>query len=309
MDGMTVGELARRSGLTVRTLHHYDQIGLLRPALRSAAGYRLYGRDDVARLHAIQALRQLGLALKDIAALLAGGEAALPTVLAQQRRALDAEIARASALRDRLTLLLERYADGGAPALADWLAALDRMAAYGRHFSADEVRQFLARWQAVRAEWPPLVAAVRAAMAAGQPPEDPALQPLAHRWMGLVHHLLGGDFEQIGRWGRMLQAEPATRAGDGLDRALLDYIAQATAPRLAAWCRHFTLDELARLRWEGGRQTAGGDAELARRLAAAWDAEPLLRLGMPRPDDAAVPPAGPGTGRRRGRGRRPAEGA
>lgn len=291
MAGMTVGELAKRSGLTVRTLHHYDQIGLLCPALRSPAGYRLYGRDDVARLHAIQALRQLGLALKDIGALLAGGEAALPTVLAQQLRALDDEIARASALRSRLALLLDRYADGATPALADWLAALERMAAYGRHFSADEVRAFLARWQAVRAEWPPLLAEVRAAMAAGRPPEDPALQPLAHRWMGLVHHLLGGDFEQIDRWGRMVLAEPATREGEGLDAALLDYIARATAPRLAAWCRHFTLDELSRLRWEGGRQTAGGDAALAGRLLAAWEAEPLLRRGMPRPE---VPEA-PGT--------------
>lgn len=48
---LKVGELARRTGLTVRTLHHFDQIGLLRPAGRSDAGYRLYGRDDEALLH------------------------------------------------------------------------------------------------------------------------------------------------------------------------------------------------------------------------------------------------------------------
>lgn len=46
---LKVGELARRSGLTVRTLHHYDSIGLLKPSGRSDAGYRLYNRDDVAR--------------------------------------------------------------------------------------------------------------------------------------------------------------------------------------------------------------------------------------------------------------------
>jgi DNA-binding transcriptional MerR regulator len=57
------GELAKRSGLTVRTLHHYDAIGLLTASARAENGYRLYDRDDVARLHQIQALRRFGLAL------------------------------------------------------------------------------------------------------------------------------------------------------------------------------------------------------------------------------------------------------
>ena len=54
---LKVGELAKRSGLTVRALHHYDSIGLLHPSGRSESGYRLYSRDDVARLHGIQTLR------------------------------------------------------------------------------------------------------------------------------------------------------------------------------------------------------------------------------------------------------------
>lgn len=63
---LKVGELAKRCGLTVRTLHHYDQIGLLRPSARSGSGYRLYGRSDIARLHQIQVLRKLGLSLAEI---------------------------------------------------------------------------------------------------------------------------------------------------------------------------------------------------------------------------------------------------
>lgn len=51
-ETMTVGEVAALTGVTVRTLHHYDAIGLVRPAARSAAGYRLYGRDDeIGRAH------------------------------------------------------------------------------------------------------------------------------------------------------------------------------------------------------------------------------------------------------------------
>ena len=52
---LKVGELAKRAGLTVRTLHHYDSIGLLSLSARSASGFRLYGQEDVVRLHRIQA--------------------------------------------------------------------------------------------------------------------------------------------------------------------------------------------------------------------------------------------------------------
>ena len=79
---LKVGELARRTGLTVRALHHYDSIGLLRPSARSDGGYRLYNRDDVARLHGIQALRQMGVPLADVARLLEGGDGSLPSILA-----------------------------------------------------------------------------------------------------------------------------------------------------------------------------------------------------------------------------------
>jgi len=75
---LTVGELARRCGLTVRTLHHYDAIGLLKPSVRSAAGYRLYDRANIECLHRIQALHQLGLSLTAIGDALSGPQAPLP---------------------------------------------------------------------------------------------------------------------------------------------------------------------------------------------------------------------------------------
>src|ERR1700749_2444310 len=66
----TVGHLARAAGLTVRTLHHWDEIGLLRPAQRSGAGHRRYSDADVARLFRIVALRRLGLSLDAVGAAL-----------------------------------------------------------------------------------------------------------------------------------------------------------------------------------------------------------------------------------------------
>src|SRR5690349_12301555 len=68
--GVTVGELAKRTGVSVRTLHHYEAVGLLSPDGRTEAGYRLYGDAAALRLQQIRSLRQLGLGLDQIADLL-----------------------------------------------------------------------------------------------------------------------------------------------------------------------------------------------------------------------------------------------
>src|SRR3954453_4516336 len=67
---MNVGEVAALAGVTVRTLHHYDRIGLLSPSGRTAAGYRLYAPADLDRLHQVLLYRELGFSLEDVAALL-----------------------------------------------------------------------------------------------------------------------------------------------------------------------------------------------------------------------------------------------
>src|SRR6266849_10248652 len=61
-----VGELAKETGLTVRTLHHYDEIGLLVPSFHTGSGHRLYAAADVARLQQILSLRYLGFSLEEI---------------------------------------------------------------------------------------------------------------------------------------------------------------------------------------------------------------------------------------------------
>jgi DNA-binding transcriptional MerR regulator len=69
-DGYAVGAVARLAGVSVRSLHHYDQIGLLTPSDRNLAGYRIYSRPDLKRLQQILFYRGLGFTLDDIAAIL-----------------------------------------------------------------------------------------------------------------------------------------------------------------------------------------------------------------------------------------------
>jgi DNA-binding transcriptional MerR regulator len=207
---LKVGELAKRTGLTVRTLHHYDEIGLLAPSGRSEAGYRLYSREDVQRLHSIQALRQLGLPLQDITQMLAGTTGADPSlVIAQQLMALDQQIAQATELRGRLQLLRDSMADGGQPDMASWLETLALMGTYGKYFSAAELKRIFGSYKLIEAEFGPLTGKVRAAMERGVAPDALEIQPLVSRWMALMVHWMGGDFELMERWGHMFRAEPS----------------------------------------------------------------------------------------------------
>ena len=83
-----VSEVARLANVTVRALHHYDEIGLLRPSGRSGAGYRLYSEADLLRLHQIAVGRSLGLALEEIRRTLDDPDVDTRALLAEQRQAL-----------------------------------------------------------------------------------------------------------------------------------------------------------------------------------------------------------------------------
>ncbi|TVX99769.1 MerR family transcriptional regulator [Cohnella terricola] len=69
-----VGDLAKLTGLTVRTLRFYDQIGLFSPSEQTESGHRLYGESDLSRLHQIVSLKELGLTLEEIKSALTGGQ-------------------------------------------------------------------------------------------------------------------------------------------------------------------------------------------------------------------------------------------
>jgi len=313
---LKVGELAKRTGLTVRALHHYDSIGLLRASGRSESGYRLYSRDDVARLHGIQTLRRMGLPLGDVAKLLDGGAVTLPAIVAQQISTLDQEIVRAQALRERLSVMQLILAGGGQPEIADWLASLSMMNTFEQYFSAAELKLIFERWKRSQAEWPPLLQAIRDAMDRGVLPDSIELQPLARRWMDVAARWANGDVALLKRWGSMLREQPSLPLPTGMDRALLDYIDQAIQLRLAVLAKYISEDEWQRLDktldpdWRAlservERLMANGvpphsaqarqlahewqalldrmvrhDATLRARLLAAYENEPLIQAGQ-----------------------------
>src|SRR5665647_259907 len=99
---LTVGQVAERFDVTVRTLHHYDEIGLLVPSERTSAGYRLYNGKDITRLQHVVVYRRLGFALEEIALLVDGPTADLGEHLRRQREAV---MSRLDEMRDLVTAI------------------------------------------------------------------------------------------------------------------------------------------------------------------------------------------------------------
>ncbi|MDQ2761728.1 MAG: MerR family transcriptional regulator [Actinomycetota bacterium] len=103
----TVGELSQLAGVTVRTLHHYDEIGLLRPSGRSDSGYRLYSYADLTRLQEILVWRQLGFSLTEIQALLDDPRHDRASALRRQRELVALELERLGATARALDAALD----------------------------------------------------------------------------------------------------------------------------------------------------------------------------------------------------------
>src|SRR5512135_2408490 len=108
----TVGEVAELTGVTVRTLHHYDEVGLLVPSGRSDAGYRLYSYEDLMRLQEIVVWRALGFPLAEISAMLDDPDYDRLRALTRQRELIDGELERLGALRRALDAALDAERNG-----------------------------------------------------------------------------------------------------------------------------------------------------------------------------------------------------
>ena len=107
MKEYTVGDVAGLSHVSVRTLHHYDDIGLLTPSGRSAAGYRLYSAADLRRLQQVLLYRELDFGLDEIAQILADPDAGADDHLRRQHRMLRQRQARDQALLDAIEKEME----------------------------------------------------------------------------------------------------------------------------------------------------------------------------------------------------------
>jgi DNA-binding transcriptional MerR regulator len=200
-EALLVGELARRTGLTVRTLHHYDEIGLLRPSLHSEAGYRLYTGRDIARLQQVISLRQLGLSLEEVCDCLDRPGFSPLEVIGLHLTRLREQIESQQKLCERLEAIAARLGTAGEVSADEFLRAIQEMTMLETYFTPEQLEAIRKRREELgtdylrqkQTEWADLIAAARGEMERGTDPADPIVQALAQRWLRLVEFTTGGD--------------------------------------------------------------------------------------------------------------------
>ena len=213
-----IGELAKRTGLTVRTLHHYDEIRLLSPVERSDGGHRVYGEADVRRLYRIVSLRSLGFPLDAIAAALDHENFDPRAAVEDHLARLEAQMEQQRELQARLRRLLERLDTD------DFLTTIEEMTMRQRYYTPEQLVQLEQRRQAlgeeaireVEREWAEIFATLRAEMDAGTDPADPTLRPLAERGRELVAMFTGGDPGIMISLKRMWENEDPQKVSHGM---------------------------------------------------------------------------------------------
>lgn len=206
-----IGELAQRTGLTIRTLRHYDALGLLKPSGRTRAAYRLYSPTDLTRLLHIQSLKTLGLTLAEIAQALDDPDYDAQEALKQHIHRLEIRMAQERQLVSRLRAL-QGVAEIGWLEVAETIALTQRITRQvGRTMQAaqDIAEQVTLSEQQLQSlqnqpwesgdDWETLLTHVFTALEDGLPPTSSEAQILATRWQCLVKHTTAGcpDIAQV----------------------------------------------------------------------------------------------------------------
>ncbi|MFI1913044.1 MerR family transcriptional regulator [Nocardia sp. NPDC020380] len=240
-DGLTVGRAAALVGISVRTLHHWDLIGLVRPSDRTHAGYRVYSAEDIARIHRVLVYKELGFPLAEITRLLDDPAIDARRHLRTQRAELAQRISHLEQMVTAVDRMLEATATGmrltveqqaeifGADWQPEWVEEAENRWGDTTQWAqyTDRVSDLTpADWQAITAETETFNADLAAALRGGVPPGSPAAGTLADRHRALMSRYFDCTLAMQVCLGRKFTDEPGYAAYyDSLE------------PGLAVWFR------------------------------------------------------------------------
>ncbi len=237
-EALKVGELARRTGLSVRTLHHYDEIGLLSPARRTTTGHRLYGRGEIQRLQQIRSLRQLGFSLMEIRECLDRRGYTLERVVDLHVAVLDEQIEQQRRLRTRLEMLAGYLRSSEPVSVEELLKTIEVMTMTDKYYTTEQLEQLRdrrrivgdERIQEAQAEWGELFEKFGSAMEAGIDPAGEPVQALARKAKSLIEEFTAEDPGIQRSLNNMYRDDPdAMYARWGVDAGVAEYMGKAMA--------------------------------------------------------------------------------
>ena len=224
---LKVAAVARRTGVSVRTLHYYEEIGLLKPSSRTASGHRLYTPVNIQRLQQIRSLRQLGLSLADISDCLNEKRFDARKVISdhlakivEQRSALERLEAQLRKLSDEL----ECGGLGDAQTTETLLNALELITMYDKYFTPEQQQRLKAHAEGGEEAVSPVIKELEAARQRGLPPSDAEAQRLWQRFQEAVESVTGGDADMTSAVFKLLHDEQKAREDHGISEELFAYL-------------------------------------------------------------------------------------
>jgi DNA-binding transcriptional MerR regulator len=236
---LKVGELSKRTGVSVRTLHYYDQIGLLRPSHHTEGGHRLYLPEDVAALQRILSLRQLGFSLEEIRTCLEDPEYSPLEVIHLHMQQLRQQIELEQQLYQRLeTLAAQLDSSSEDPPVEILLDTIEGITMIEKYYTPEQLDELKERREqmgdeAIRRaeqEWAELIAQAREHMRNGTDPASEPVQTIGRRWIELINAFTGGNPEIAKSLGTMYKQEGPEKASHGmLDAEVFEYMGKVFA--------------------------------------------------------------------------------
>ena len=238
-EALKVGELARRTGLTVRALHHYDEIGLLRPSLYTESGHRLYTSRDVARLQQVLSLRQLGFSLEEIRDCLNRPDFSPVELIERHLARVREQVELQRKLCERLEAIAAGLRTAGEASAEEFLQTIEVMTMIESYYTPEQMESFRKRsaeaaaagvdlTQQGTAAWQELLAQLKVEMDSGTDPADPKVQALEKRRQALVNAFSGGDKAIEENLKRMwMEQGDKLCAQFGIDPKLMAYLGKA----------------------------------------------------------------------------------
>jgi MerR family transcriptional regulator, thiopeptide resistance regulator len=238
LAALKVGDLAKQTGVSVRTLHYYDEIGLLSPSHRTEGGYRLYAEQDILRLQQIVSLRQLGFSLEEIRECLEQHNFSYDRILQLHTARLREQIAIAQKLLARLEAIAQSLNANETVSVETFIQTIEVMSMLEKYYTPEQLEALKQRRellgedhiQQVQAEWQTLIEQARLEMAKGTDPTSEPVKALARRSLELIQAFTGGDPGIERSLNQMYQQEPPEVASRGaVDAAVMEYLGQARA--------------------------------------------------------------------------------
>jgi DNA-binding transcriptional MerR regulator len=225
---------AKRLGVSAKALRLYEQHGLVAPT-RTRAGWRAYGPSQIARLHQVLALKDLGLSLSGIADLLAGNADKLDLVLELQERALTKELSRISHGLSLVRLAQQKRTHGAMLSVEDLLKLMREVTVltplWEKHFTTAELDGLMSRDDLNSAEFASTQEQLKAEikiLAAKGNPNSPEALALGRRWLAQCELITRGDKKmgkKIGAITAEAMADPNTSAELPLTPELYAFLA------------------------------------------------------------------------------------